>query len=75
MGANLTFACPVEGCEYTAGFRLGMGQEEDPAEHAARVEALRAEHPNDTVYIDTSHRKPKDVLTEQMVAEDGELNF
>jgi hypothetical protein len=75
MGANLTFACPVEGCDYTAGFRLGMGQETDPAEHASRVEELRAEHPNHPVHINTSHRKPKDIVTEQMVAEDGELNF
>lgn len=75
MGANLTFACPVEGCGYTAGFRLGMGEEEDPAEHAARVEILRSEHPNHPVPVNTSNRKPKDVLTEQMSAEDGELNF
>ena len=45
MGANLTYKCPVEGCQHSAGFRLGMGQEDDPAEHAARVEILRAEHP------------------------------
>lgn len=45
MGANLTFKCPVEGCDYKSDFRLGMGQEEDPAEHAKRVEILRREHP------------------------------
>lgn len=45
MGANLQFKCPIEGCQYVAGFRLGMGQEEDPAEHAARFEILRDEHP------------------------------
>lgn len=75
MGANLRFACPVEGCEYTAGFRLSMGEEELPEEHSKRTEILRAEHPNHPVHIDTSNRKPKDVLTEQMSAEDGELNF
>jgi hypothetical protein len=52
-----------------------MGEEELPEEHSKRVEILRAEHPNHPVKVDTSNRKPKDVLTEQMVAEDGELNF
>lgn len=75
MGAHLTFACPVEGCDYTAGFRLGMGQEEDPAEHSARVEILRAEHPNHPVPVGTSNRKPKDVHTELETSQDGELNF
>lgn len=45
MGANLQFACPVEGCEYTAGFRLGMGEEEDASAHAERLQILREEHP------------------------------
>jgi hypothetical protein len=30
MGANLLFKCPVKGCEHEEGFRLGMGQEDDP---------------------------------------------
>jgi hypothetical protein len=42
MGLNTTFACPVEGSDYKAGRRLGMGQEEDPAEYARRIESLRA---------------------------------
>lgn len=76
MGANLTIACPVEDCEYKAGFRLGMGQEEDPAEYAGRVEILRAEHPNHPAgSAGPRNVKPKTLLTEQMAAEDGELNF
>jgi hypothetical protein len=75
MGLNTTFACPVEGCEYKAGWRLGMGQEEDPAEHAKRVESLRAEHPNHPDSAGPRNVKPKTLLTEQMSAEDGELNF
>lgn len=46
MGAWLPFHCPVEGCAYTATFRLGMGEELDSSAHAERVEMLRAEHPN-----------------------------
>jgi hypothetical protein len=75
MGANLRFACPVEGCEYTAGFRLGMGEEDLPEEHSKRYEILRAEHPNHPAPFDTSNRKPKDVHTELETSQDGELNF
>ncbi|MDQ1053161.1 hypothetical protein QE394_001089 [Arthrobacter sp. SORGH_AS 212] len=75
MGANLTFACPIEGCDYTAGVRLGMGAEEDPAEHSKWVETLRTEHPNHNKSAGPRNVKPKTLLTEQMSAEDGELNF
>jgi hypothetical protein len=46
MGAQFQFRCPVDGCEYTTNFRLGMGEELDPSAHAARLEVLRVEHPN-----------------------------
>ncbi|WP_427017453.1 hypothetical protein ACQCSX_02135 [Pseudarthrobacter sp. P1] len=46
MATDIEFTCPVEGCEYSCGFRLGMEQEEDVAEYAERLEILRAEHPN-----------------------------
>lgn len=44
MGANLLFKCPVNGCEYEEGFRLGMGQEDDPTAHNACLQKLREEH-------------------------------
>lgn len=46
MGATLPFKCPVEGCNYTASFRLGMGEEADPGAHAERFRMLRDEHPD-----------------------------
>jgi hypothetical protein len=75
MGANLRFACPAEGCEYAAGFRLSMGEEELPEEHSKRVEILRAEHPNHLAPVDTSTRKHKDVHAELLTTQDGGLNF
>lgn len=45
MGASLPFYCPIEGCNYSTTFRLGMGEEADPKAHAERVEILREEHP------------------------------
>lgn len=62
---------PAEGCDYTAGFRLGMGEEDLPEEQTKRLEVLLAEHPNHP----SVNVKPKTLLTEQMAAEDGELNF
>jgi len=46
LGATFPFVCPVEGCDYSTYFRLGMGEELDPVAHAERVQILRAEHPN-----------------------------
>lgn len=70
-GRQSSVRLPVEECKYTAGFQPGAGQEVDPAEHSARLEILRAEHPNHTVPVDASNRKPKDVHTELEVSRDG----
>lgn len=45
MGASIPIECPVEGCSYTATFRLPMG-EETGAGMAERRAILREEHPN-----------------------------
>lgn len=46
MAANVRFTCQVEGCEYSANFRMDMGAEELQSEHDARIETLRSEHPD-----------------------------
>lgn len=46
MGATLEYPCPIEGCDYTTNFRLGMGEENDSNAHAERYRILRSEHPN-----------------------------
>jgi hypothetical protein len=46
MGATLPFHCPVEGCQYSTSFRLGMGEEMDPDAHEERAAILREEHPD-----------------------------
>lgn len=45
MGASLEIKCPVEGCSYTATFRLPVG-EENGAGIAERRGILREEHPD-----------------------------
>ena len=46
MGATVPFSCPVDGCDYTTQFRLGVGEETDSDAYAERVGWLRDEHPN-----------------------------
>lgn len=46
MGATVEYSCPVEGCDYSTNFRLGMGDEIDDDAHAERARILRTEHPN-----------------------------
>lgn len=46
MGLTTTFDCPVEDCNYSTSFRLGVGEEADPAAHAERIGWLLEEHPD-----------------------------
>jgi hypothetical protein len=45
MGISLPIECPVEGCAYSATFRLSMG-EENGRGVADRKKILRDEHPD-----------------------------
>jgi hypothetical protein len=44
MGARVEIECPVEGCSYSATFRLAMGEETSGS--TERVAILRDEHPS-----------------------------
>jgi hypothetical protein len=44
MGAWVSAECPVEGCSYSATFRLGVGAETKGT--GSQVALLREEHPN-----------------------------
>jgi hypothetical protein len=46
MGANVQIPCPVEGCDYKAGVRLGMGEETSSSAWGEWANTLREEHPN-----------------------------
>lgn len=46
VGASVQIKCPVEGCDYSDWFRLGMGEESGPAGTGERAAILRDEHPD-----------------------------
>lgn len=46
MGASVKFHCPADYCAYWGVFRLGMGEEMDPAAANERTAILEREHPD-----------------------------
>lgn len=68
---NAQIACPAAGCEYSGTFRLGRGDTE------TYVGWMQEEHPDHPGHMSGVPRnvKPKELHTEMLLAQDGELNF
>lgn len=72
MGSTIEAECPVEGCEFTAHFRVGMGAEASGAARAECVASLHIEHPNHPVQ--NADREPLEAFADDSVEPHLHLN-
>jgi hypothetical protein len=72
VGATIEVECPVEGCEFTGHFRVGMGAELTGDARAECVASLHIEHPNHPV--SNADREPLEAFADDSVEPDLHLN-